>query len=70
MVSRFQIMRTLGKKRIGVNFSANSIAHMQRIIKMCVNKKYHVFHAPGRPANQEVNFDAISNAITFLTMHV
>ena len=34
--------------------------------KKYVNKKYHVFHAPDKPANQEVNFDVISNVMTFL----
>ena len=39
MVSRFQIMQTVGKKLISVNFSANSIAHTLRIIKKDVSKK-------------------------------
>ena len=33
-------------------------------IETYVSKKYHVFHAPNKPANQEVNFDVISNAMT------
>ena len=58
------------KKRISVNFSANSIAHMLLILKKDVSKKLHIFHAVNRPANQEVNFDVISNVMTFLTLHV
>ena len=50
--------------------SVNSIAHMLRIIKKYVCKKQHVFHAPDKPANQDVNFDVISNIMTFLMLHV
>ena len=53
-----------------VNFSANSIAHMLKIIKKYVSKKYYVFHAPDKPSNQEVNFDVICNAMTFLTLRM
>ena len=28
------------------------------------------FYAPDKPANQEVNFDVISNVMTFLTLRV
>ena len=41
---------------------------MLRITKKKVCKKYHVFHASDKPANQEVNFDVISNMMTFLTL--
>ena len=54
--------------RIGVNVSANSIAHMLRIIKKLVSKKEHVFHAPDHHSNKEVNVDVISNVMTFLTL--
>ena len=44
---------------------------MLRIIKKkYVSRKKHVFHAPDKPANQEVNFDVISNVMTFLTLRV
>ena len=55
------------KQRIGVNVSANSIAHMLRIIKRGVSKKEHVFHAPDNHSNREYNVDVISNVMTFLT---
>ena len=55
------------KQRIGVNFSANSIAHMLRIIKRDVSKKEHVFHAPDNYSNTEYDVDVISNVMTFLT---
>ena len=35
---------------------------------MVVNKKEHVFHAPDNNSNKDVNFDVISNVITFLTL--
>ena len=38
--------------------------------KKYVSKKKHVYLAPDKRANQEVNFDAISNIITFLALHV
>ena len=53
------------KQIIGVNFSANSIAHMFRIIKMDVSKKEHAFHAPDNHSNMEYNVDVISNVMTF-----
>ena len=39
------------------------------------NKKVYLqekacFHAPNKPANQEVNFDVISNVMTFLALRV
>ena len=55
------------KQRIGVNFSANSIGHMLRIIKRDVSKKEHVFHALDNHSNTEYNVDVISNVMTFLT---
>ena len=55
------------KQRIGVNFSANSIAHMLRIIKRDVSKKEHGFHAPDNHSNTEYNVDVINNVMTFLT---
>ena len=30
----------------------------------------HVFNAPDKPANQEVNFDIISNVMTFLMLRI
>ena len=63
MVSRFQILQTLGKKKISVNFSAKSIAQMLQIIKKYISKKYHVFHAPDNSPNQKVNFDVISKVM-------
>ena len=51
------------KERIGVNFSANSIAHMLRIIKRDDSKKEHVFHAPDNHSNTEYNVDVISNVM-------
>ena len=50
--------------------SVNSIAHMLKIIKKDVSKKWHVFHAPDKPTKQEVNFDVISNVMTFPTVRV
>ena len=38
--------------------------------KKYVSKKYHIFHAPGKSVNQEVNFDVISNVISFLKLRV
>ena len=58
-------MQTLGKKGIGVNFSANAIAHMLRLIKSVLARKIM-----DNPSNQELNFDAISNVMTFLTFRV
>ena len=55
------------KQRIGVNFSANSIARILRIIKRDVSKKEHVFHAPDNHSNTEYNVDVISNVMMFLT---
>ena len=43
---------------------------MLRIIKKYVIKKKHVFHAPDKPKNQEVNFDVISNIMTFRPLRV
>ena len=57
------------KQRIGVNFCANSIAHMFRIIKRDVSKKEHAFHPPDNHSNMEYNVDVISNVMTFLTSH-
>ena len=37
---------------------------------MYVSKKKHVFHAPDKFANQEVNYDVVSNVMTFLTLRV
>ena len=37
---------------MGVNVSANSIAHMLRIIKKVVSKKEHVIHAPDNHSNK------------------
>ena len=51
-----------------INFSANSIAHLLRIIKKYVSKKKHVFHVPDNNTNQVVNVDVISNVMTFLTL--
>ena len=56
------------QQRIGVNFSANSIAHMLRIIKKDVSKKEYVFHASDNHSNKGVNVDVISNVVTFLTL--
>ena len=56
------------QQRIGVNASANSIAHMLRIIKKVDSKKEHVFHAPDNHSNKEVHVDVISNVMTFLTL--
>ena len=64
-------MQNQGKNESVSIFSANSIAHILRIIKKkYVSKKYHVFHSPHKPANQEVNFDVISYVMTFLTLRV
>ena len=57
------------KQRIGINFSANSIAHMLRIIKRDVSKKENAFHEPDNHSNMEYNVDVISNVMTFLTSH-
>ena len=54
--------------RIGVKFSANSIAHMLRIIKEDFSNKEHVFHAPDNHSNKEVNVDVICNVMTLLTL--
>ena len=62
-------MQTFGKKDSGI-YSANSIAHILMVIKKHVSKIQHVLHAPDKPANQEVNFDVISNVMAFLTLHV
>ena len=51
-------------------FSVNSTAHMLKIIKRYVSKKWHFFPALDEPANSEVNFDVISNVMTFLTLRV
>ena len=48
----------------------NSIAHILRIMKRYISKKLYASHAPDKPANQEVNFDVISNVMTFLTLCV
>ena len=58
------------KQRIGVNFSAYSLAHMLRIIKRDVSKKEHVFHVPDNHSNTESNVDVISNVMTFLTSRI
>ena len=55
------------QQRIGVTFSANSIAHMLRISKRDVSKKEHIFHAPDNHSNTEYNVDVINNVMTFLT---
>ena len=64
----FQDHANSRRQRIGVNISANSIAHMLRIIKKVVSKKEHLFHAPDNHSNKEVNVDVISNVMTFLTL--
>ena len=66
MVSRFQILQTLGHI-ISVNFSVNSIVHMLRIITTMLAKN-SILHALDNPPNYKVNFGAISNVITFLTL--
>ena len=48
----FQDHANSRQKRLGVNVSANSIAHMLRIIKKVVSKKEHVFHAPDNQSNK------------------
>ena len=58
----FQDLAISRQQRIGLNVSANSIAHMLRIIKKVV------FHAPDNHSNKEVNVDVISNFMTFLTL--
>ena len=63
----FQGHANSGKQRIGVNFYANSITHMLRIIKRDVSKKEHVFHASDNHSNMEYNVDVIINVMTFLT---
>ena len=63
----FQDHANSRQQRIGVTFSANSIAHMLRIIKRDVSKKEHVFHAPDNLSNTEYNVDVINNVMTFLT---
>ena len=60
-------MQTLGKNE---SVSLNSIAHMLRIMKKYVGKKWYVFHAPDKPAKQEVNFVVIRNFMMFLTLLV
>ena len=65
----FQDHANSRQQRIGVNVSANSIAHMLRIIKKVVCKKRHVFLAPDNHSNKEVNVDVISNVTTFVTLH-
>ena len=63
-------MQTLGKTESMSTFSANSSAHMLRIIKKYVSNKKHVFHAPDKPTNQESNFNVISYIMTFLILQV
>ena len=43
---------------------------MLRIINKCVSMKWHVCHAPDKPANQDVSFDVISNIMTFLMLRI
>ena len=64
----FQGHANIRQQRIGVNFSANYIAHMLRIIKRVVSRKEHVFHAPDNHSNTDYNVDVISNVMTFLTL--
>ena len=56
------------KQRIGVNFFANSIAYMLRIIMKDVSKKEHVLYAPDNHSNKEVYIDVIRDVMTFLTL--
>ena len=37
-------------------------------IKSMLPRNSIFLHAPEKPANQEINFDVISNVITFLTL--
>ena len=61
-------MQTLGKNESVSIFCEFHCTHAKDDKKKYVSKKYHVFHAPNKPANQEVNFDVISNVMTFLTL--
>ena len=64
----FQDHANSRQHRIGVNVSANSVAHVLRIIRKVDSKKENVFHAPDNHSNKEVNVDVISNVMTFLTL--
>ena len=60
-------MQTLGKNELKSVFSANYIAQMLTIIykKKYAGKKRNFFNAPDKSANHKVNFDVISNFMTF-----
>ena len=63
-------MQTLGKNESVSTSLRIPLHNVLRIIKKYVSKKSHIFHAPEKPANQEANFNVISNVMTFLTLHV
>ena len=69
MVSLFKILQTLGKMNQCQLFCEFNCTHAEDN-KKYVSKKLHVFHALITQINQKVNFDAISNAIMFLTLRV
>ena len=50
------------QQRMDVNVSANSIAHMLRIIKKVVSKKGYVFHAPDNHSNNALTLKSLATS--------